>query len=497
MASKRQSALILVGHGSTLNPDSSAPTFQHADEIIRRELFHEVYCAFWKEEPSLREVLRMVDSKEVYVVPNFISEGYFTETVIPRELELSGPITERDGKVIKHCEPVGNDPRMIDLLLNRAHTVAPNVAPEAASLLIVGHGTQLNERSAEAARLQVQRIRERHVYAEVSEAYMEEAPFIADWRKLTSQPDVIVVPFFIADGLHSYQDIPELLGIDPALRPGTASSVHSTPYNEPGAPTHYAIGGRCLYYASAIGTDPSMVEVILDTIDRFDRKHTMRRPQSEEVQTGLREALARLIEQGAIGEIELEKTATGYRLFHYADRATKQAAKVFRSATDARELARLDQAGSYRPLKGAPNLPRGWVLELDSVDELRRALDYFYPAALGTWVALQSKHLKAVPLRETLNRQTGMYEIASKLTTEQAEELVPEFCNSKGKCLRTILWKTEPDHSCVATTQKSDPRVDQTGLDRQALPILCAEACNLLVAAARSKVKKSTRKSTA
>src|ERR1700736_5132203 len=266
MASKRQSALILVGHGSTLNPDSSAPTFQHADEIIRRELFHEVYCAFWKEEPSLREVLRMVDSKEVYVVPNFISEGYFTETVIPRELELSGPITERDGKVIKHCAPVGNDPRMIDLLLNRAHTVAPNVAPEAASLLIVGHGTQLNERSAEAARLQVQRIRERHVYAEVSEAYMEEAPFIADWRKLTSQPDVIVVPFFIADGLHSYQDIPVLLGIESA--PTGAASQQDVFRRNP-----YQLDGRVLYYANAIGTDPLMADVILDTISRFDRKY--------------------------------------------------------------------------------------------------------------------------------------------------------------------------------------------------------------------------------
>ena len=31
--------------------------------------------------------------REVYVVPNFISEGYFTQTVIPRELELDGRTT--------------------------------------------------------------------------------------------------------------------------------------------------------------------------------------------------------------------------------------------------------------------------------------------------------------------------------------------------------------------------------------------------------------------
>jgi hypothetical protein len=79
-------ALLIVGHGSTENPDSSTPYFDHADEIRRRKLFAEVHCCFWKEEPSMREALYMIDSDEVYVVPDFISEGYFTQEVIPREL---------------------------------------------------------------------------------------------------------------------------------------------------------------------------------------------------------------------------------------------------------------------------------------------------------------------------------------------------------------------------------------------------------------------------
>ena len=84
-------ALLIVGHGSTVNPDSSAPTWAHAREIERRKLFAKVQCAFWKEEPSLRDARFLFASgaiNEVLVVPNFISEGYFTQTVIPRELEL-------------------------------------------------------------------------------------------------------------------------------------------------------------------------------------------------------------------------------------------------------------------------------------------------------------------------------------------------------------------------------------------------------------------------
>src|SRR5690606_3695889 len=97
----------------------------------------EVHSCFWKEEPSLREVLRMVESDEIYVVPHFISEGYFTRKVIPRELELEGPLTLRDGRTIKYCLPVGSHPHMTEVLLHQARTVAPGVPPEETTLFIV------------------------------------------------------------------------------------------------------------------------------------------------------------------------------------------------------------------------------------------------------------------------------------------------------------------------------------------------------------------------
>src|SRR5881394_1256373 len=117
-------ALLIVGHGSTVNPDSSAPTLVHAAEIRSRNIFADVYCAFWKEEPSLRDALFLFDPDEiteVAVVPNFISEGYFTQTVVPRELELSGIATRRDnGQVWHYSPPVGNHADMTQLLLQRA-----------------------------------------------------------------------------------------------------------------------------------------------------------------------------------------------------------------------------------------------------------------------------------------------------------------------------------------------------------------------------------------
>jgi sirohydrochlorin cobaltochelatase len=255
---REASILLIVGHGSTVNPDSSAPTWAHAIEIRHRKIFDEVACAFWKEEPSLRDALSIFpEAREVYVVPNFISEGYFTQTVIPRELELNGQVTKRaDGQVWKYCDPVGSHPMMTELLLQRAAEVAPEIDPAEAALLIVAHGTDLNENSAVAAKREVEKTRALGKYAEVLNVYMEETPRVADWRKLTKSRNVVVVPFFISDGLHSYEDIPRLLGI------AQARSTSSLP-GEIFRHNPYKIDNRRLFYAPSIGTEARFADIIV------------------------------------------------------------------------------------------------------------------------------------------------------------------------------------------------------------------------------------------
>ncbi len=81
---------------------------------------------------------------------------------------------------------------------------------------------------------------------------------------------------------------------------------------------------------------------------------------------------------------------------------------------------------------------------------------------------------KATPvcLRQTLNRQTGMYRVTRKLTDDQAQNLVKEACRSDSRCLRTILWGIEENQSPdFLPSSKSDPTVDQTGQKRAALPV--------------------------
>src|SRR6185295_2594413 len=122
----KDAALVLAGHGSTLNADSSAPTYQHGDELRRRKIFGQVLECFWKIEPAICAVLRGVFARRVFVVPLFISEGYFTQEVIPRELGLprksSGEferMLKRGNQVIWYTDPIGTHERMTRVLLSR------------------------------------------------------------------------------------------------------------------------------------------------------------------------------------------------------------------------------------------------------------------------------------------------------------------------------------------------------------------------------------------
>ncbi|MDH4470033.1 MAG: CbiX/SirB N-terminal domain-containing protein [Verrucomicrobiae bacterium] len=263
MSNYSNSTLLIIGHGSTTNEDSSEPTQLHADKLRKRALFKEVRTAFWKEEPSMREVLYGITTPEVYIVPNFISEGYFTQKVIPRELELTGKITLRDTQRLYYCDPVGTHPSMTEVILKRAQETAPNVPLEKTTLFIVGHGTNLDANSAKAARDQVAHIKKMNLYGEVLSAYMEEPPLINDWWTMATQPHVMVVPFFISDGLHSYQDIPVLLGIEKETGPAASQSevFRRNPYH---------LHEKTLYYTSSIGTEPMMVKVILDQVAAFN-----------------------------------------------------------------------------------------------------------------------------------------------------------------------------------------------------------------------------------
>jgi sirohydrochlorin cobaltochelatase len=217
------------------------------------------------------------------------------------------------------------------------------------------------------------------------------------------------------------------------------------------------------------------------------------------------------------GQLLVRKATSGGFVVSHRDDESLDQLQTHQNAEDALEIAKYDDAGNYRPLKTAPNLRHGWRLQLATLEELRHALAYFYPGRLAVFAAWQSTYLKTTPLRETLDRQSGMYRVAAKVSDQQINDLVADFCRSDSGCLRTILWKRDRNGVIASTKlpkQKFDAAYDQVmaacsrrpagdarasrppsshsgvaGSEAATVPLLCQEACNLLVAECRKVVK--------
>jgi len=265
----KNSAVVVLGHGTELNENSAAPVFQHAAELRRRGLFKEVREAFWKQDPQIKKVLAEITAARILIAPLFVSEGYFAGNAIPKDLGFDYPDNlklKTQNSELFYCRPIGTHDRMTDVILARASRVikqfpfprAPR--PQDVTLVIAGHGTEKNNASRQPIDRQVELIRAKKVYADVHAVFLDEEPRIPECYRLVSTKNMVVVPFFISDGLHVQEDIPVLLGeakriVEQRLAAGQPAWRNPTEKN-----------GKHVWYSAAVGTAPEVVEVILERV---------------------------------------------------------------------------------------------------------------------------------------------------------------------------------------------------------------------------------------
>ena len=262
-------ALVILGHGTTLNAASAAPVLQHAAELRRQGVFAEVREAFWKQEPQIKTVLAGLSRPRIFIVPMFISEGYFSTEIIPPELGFGFPgrlkIKAGDTELI-YCHPVGSHESMTRVIQSRAAGVVQQFPfprapkPQDITLFIAGHGTERNANSRKSIERQVELIRAQKIYAAVHAVFMEEEPRIAGCHVLAQTKYCVVVPFFISDGLHAVEDIPVLLGEPERIVKERLAAGQPTWRN----PTEKH--GKLFWYSASVGTDPVLAEVILERV---------------------------------------------------------------------------------------------------------------------------------------------------------------------------------------------------------------------------------------
>lgn len=235
----------MVGHGSHLSAESGAPVYEHAARIRAQGLFDEVQEAFWKEEPFLRDALDLIESEEVFVVPLFLAEGYFTKQVVPRELGLSSVPPEKDARRVVYCPPVGVHPRMGTMILKRAIETCGLSATERrhAALVIIGHGTERSATSGDTVYRLVDDLRTRQEFGIVDCGFLDEAPRIETVIERLACNRIVLVPFFVAEGWHSRTTIPRDLDLQ-------------------GERTER--DGKTIWYTPPVGTLPEVAEIVVE-----------------------------------------------------------------------------------------------------------------------------------------------------------------------------------------------------------------------------------------
>lgn len=231
-------ALVLIGHGSHLNGNSSAPIWDIAARLEAEGEFGEIRVGLWKEEPSLSRVLDGCQAGLVTVVPLFISAGYFTRTVAPREMGLDGPTTRRGGQIIRYTAPAGSHPALAEVISVRAREAG--AGPQDA-VVVLGHGTRRDSDSEKNIYRMADLVRASSEFAEVGAVFLDQEPGMLRMLDLFTAPRLVVVPLFMAEGWHVGQTIPGDLALT-------------------GAETRK--GGRTVRYTAPAGTHPAMVDVV-------------------------------------------------------------------------------------------------------------------------------------------------------------------------------------------------------------------------------------------
>lgn len=207
--------------------------------------------------------------------------------------------------------------------------------------------------------------------------------------------------------------------------------------------------------------------------------------------------LVRAISQGyrRIGQIAIQSldSTARFALSHESNAALAMLGQasgleIYRGADAARGLSLYSDDGDYRFVKAQANLRSGWLLIVESPAELLRALDGFYPASVGIWLAQLDGTLEVENLRDKLNRQSGMNRFAQNITNEGAQQLVRKTCGPSHRCARRILWQIDAQTPLADSEASRFNGLPAGACTNEAIPLLCREACNHFVTECRTQV---------
>jgi len=235
---------VLAAHGSRHEPAVNAQVRAWATEVAARTDFAEVAVAFHQGTPQFCEVLDELHAVDVTVVPVMTSAGYYSNTVLPRELARNRRYAEMQ---VRQTPLLGTHFGVIDLFIERADALAES--SKDTTLAVVGHGTPRHPASRDSTHALVNELSLRGGYGEVVAVFLDDDPPIERLLAIARNPHIVVLPFFIGAGPHAILDIPTRIGM----------SVFG---QEP--PFRQMVSGKNIICDAPLGAQPRLVDLIVD-----------------------------------------------------------------------------------------------------------------------------------------------------------------------------------------------------------------------------------------
>jgi len=203
-------ALLLAAHGERRVGAGNEGAAELAARLTECGIATEIAYGFLKGAPSIGDAVRRLARRDLLVYPLFLSDGYFTKTLLPRQLDQAGAFDR--GRATHLLPPLGVDPALVDLILERARSVVRIQAWALArtELVLLAHGSHNNSASRRAAERIARTIASTRIFARVHQAFLEEAPFFQD-AVARSRGPAIVLGLFVGEGLHGGDDAPQLV----------------------------------------------------------------------------------------------------------------------------------------------------------------------------------------------------------------------------------------------------------------------------------------------
>jgi sirohydrochlorin cobaltochelatase len=411
-----KTALVLAGHGSHISPHTAGLVWEQVDRLRAMGVADEITAAFWKEAPSFHTVFNTLTADEITVVPLFTAQGYFTQSVIPAEMGLTGAVTQRGGQTIRYARTLGEHPYLFKVVEDWVSAAQRelHVPPEETAVAIVGHSTRRNPESRKAAEAQAAHLRRQNIFAQVAAVYLDDSPAIADIYRLTTASNLIIIPFFLAEGSHTTIDVPRELG----LAEGE---------------TRAAINARNVFYTPPVGLTDRLTEVILELAQEGGAP--LRTPHEGSSwdcfpAKGMK-ILSMLVERFGwfhVGQLWLTPTEVRY---NYDKNPVE-------TITEPGELRRfMRERNGFRSLATSKDLPLGWRVPITrGISQIYAVVETIYPGAVSQLPGF-SPDMKFNTLGEVVARQTGQYRKLGDYSREQEQKIVERICDN---CVQTPRW---------------------------------------------------------